>query len=286
VRALIIDDEPLARRGVILRLRMFKDVEVIGECGDGASAVEKIMNLSPDVVFLDVQMPGMDGFDVLRALPMEKLPAVIFLTAHEQHALRAFEFHALDYLLKPLHDERFAAAIDRARKLMESTLKASMVERVLQMLGQTPEKYVARFTVQTGTRIQIVLADDIESRGSIQRNSFAYIDRGLSKQPTLWSCNPSITGNSLSKCRTAPNTAPVALTQTDSSAGCQREGLGESASNPANRVASNLLFQIKKVFDECIGVDGSNAVTDFQERRLRRSVAIDTTIPGSGPTQR
>jgi two-component system LytT family response regulator len=123
VRALIVDDEPLARRGVILRLRRFKDVEVIGECGDGASAVEKVMNLSPDVVFLDVQMPGMDGFDVLRALPMEKLPAVIFLTAHEHHALRAFEFHALDYLLKPLHDERFAAAINRARKLMDSTFE-------------------------------------------------------------------------------------------------------------------------------------------------------------------
>jgi two-component system LytT family response regulator len=166
MRALIVDDEPLARRGVILRLRRFKDVEVIGECGDGASAVEKVMNLSPDVVFLDVQMPGMDGFDVLRALPREKLPAIIFLTAHEQHALRAFEFHALDYLLKPLHDERFAAAINRARKLMDSTLKASMVERVWQMLGQKPEKYVARFTVQTGTRIQIVLADDIEWIGA------------------------------------------------------------------------------------------------------------------------
>jgi two-component system, LytTR family, response regulator len=122
VRALIVDDEPLARRGVILRLRRFKDVEIIGECGDGASAVEKIMSLSPDVVFLDV--------------------------------------------LKPLHDERFAAAINRARKLMDSTLKASMVERVWQMLGQTSEKYVARFTVQTGTRIQIVLADDIEWIGA------------------------------------------------------------------------------------------------------------------------
>jgi two-component system LytT family response regulator len=166
VRALIVDDEPLARRGVILRLRRFKDVEIIGECGDGASAVEKIMNLSPDVVFLDVQMPGMDGFDVLRSLPMERLPAVIFLTAHEQHALRAFEFHALDYLLKPLHDERFAAAIIRARKLMDSTLKASMVERVWQMLGQTPEKYVARFAVKSGTRIQIVLAEDIEWIGA------------------------------------------------------------------------------------------------------------------------
>ncbi len=95
MRALIVDDEPLARRGVVLRLRRFKDVEVVGECADGASAVRMIGELSPDLVFLDVQMPGMGGLDVLRALPRESLPAVIFLTAYEQHALQAFQFHAL-----------------------------------------------------------------------------------------------------------------------------------------------------------------------------------------------
>jgi DNA-binding LytR/AlgR family response regulator len=84
-----------------------KDVQVIGECRDGLSAVEKILELSPDVVFLDIQMPGMDGFDVLRALPRENIPGIIFLTAYEQHALRAFEVHALDYLLKPVDDARF-----------------------------------------------------------------------------------------------------------------------------------------------------------------------------------
>ena len=92
MRALIVDDESLARRGVVLRLRKFKDVEIIGECGDGPSAVEKILELSPDVIFLDVQMPGMDGFEVLRAL-------------------RAFEVHALDYLLKPV--ESVKATINR-----------------------------------------------------------------------------------------------------------------------------------------------------------------------------
>jgi two-component system LytT family response regulator len=90
VRALIVDDEPLARRGVALRLEKCSDVEIVGECGDGSSTVEKIFELSPDVVFLDVQMPGMDGFEVLRTLPRENLPGVIFLTAYEQHALRAF----------------------------------------------------------------------------------------------------------------------------------------------------------------------------------------------------
>ena len=162
MRALIVDDEPLARRGVVLRLRKFRDVEIVGECGDGAAAVEKILALSPDVVFLDVQMPGMDGFDVLRALPRENIPGIIFLTAYEQHALRAFEVHALDYLLKPVDDARFAAAIGRARKLVDSASKAMMAERVLQMLDRTSEKYASRFVVQTGSRIQIVLAEDVE----------------------------------------------------------------------------------------------------------------------------
>ncbi len=161
MRVLIVDDEPPARRGVVLRLRKFRDVEIAGECGDGASAVKKILQLAPDVVFLDIQMPGMDGFEVLRAVPPEQLPGVIFLTAFEQHALRAFEFHALDYLLKPVSDERFEAAIGRARKLMDRRTRMAMAERVLQMLGQTPEKYASRFTVQTGARIQIVQAEDV-----------------------------------------------------------------------------------------------------------------------------
>jgi len=166
VRALIVDDEPLARRGVALRLEKCRDVEIVGECGDGTSAIEKIFELSPDVVFLDVQMPGMDGFEVLRTLPKEHLPGVIFLTAYEQHALRAFEVHALDYLLKPVDDERFAAAVNRARKLVDSTSRAAITERILHMLDRNAEKYVSRFTVRTGSRIQIVLAEDVEWIGA------------------------------------------------------------------------------------------------------------------------
>lgn len=162
MRALIVDDEPLARRGVVLRLRKFKDVEIVGECGDGVTAIGKILELSPDLVFLDVQMPGMDGFGVLRALPRDKLPGVIFLTAYEQHALQAFEFHALDYLLKPVSNARFTAAVARANKLVNSALKATMAERVLELLDRTADKYASRFTVQTGTRIQIVVAEDVE----------------------------------------------------------------------------------------------------------------------------
>jgi len=162
VRALIVDDEPLARRGVALRLKKFKDVEVVGECGDGPSAVEKIVELAPDVIFLDVQMPGMDGFEVLRALPREDLPMVIFLTAYEQHALRAFEVHALDYLLKPVDDERFGTAMQRARQVMDTDCKIQMAERIVHLLEERPGRYVLRFPVRVGSRIQVVLTDDIE----------------------------------------------------------------------------------------------------------------------------
>jgi two-component system, LytTR family, response regulator len=162
VRALIVDDEPLARRGVSLRLQKFADIKIVGECGDGLSAIEKILELSPDVVFLDVQMPGMDGFEVLGSLPKENLPGVIFLTAYEEHALQAFEVHAVDYLLKPVDDERFAAAIDRARRLMDSESKTRMAERILAMLGRTSEKYTSRFVVRTGSRIQVFAAEDTD----------------------------------------------------------------------------------------------------------------------------
>lgn len=162
MRALIVDDEPLARAGVAVRLTQFADVEVIGECGDGPSAVAKILELSPDVVFLDVQMPGMDGFEVLRALPSKDLPSVIFLTAYEQHALRAFDVHALDYLLKPLDDNKFGRAVERARRVKDTNAKIQMSERILHLLGEDSTRYVSRFPVRTGSRIQVVLADDIE----------------------------------------------------------------------------------------------------------------------------
>lgn len=166
MRVLIVDDEPLARRGVIARFKHFGDVEVVGQCGDGASAVSKILELLPDLVFLDVQMPGMDGFEVLRTLPRESLPSVIFLTAHEQHALKAFEVHAVDYLLKPIDDERFAVAIQRARRLTDSQSKAQFDERILQLLDDNHGKYASLFAVRSGSRIQVVFAENIEWVGT------------------------------------------------------------------------------------------------------------------------
>jgi two-component system LytT family response regulator len=162
VRVLIVDDEPLAREGVSLRLKIADNIEIVGECGDGPTAVEKILELAPDLVFLDVQMPGMDGFEVLRVLPAENLPAVIFVTAHDQHALRAFSVHALDFLLKPIDDLRFIAAVERAAKLMKSTARNQLAERILQMLNKELGKYPSRILVRTGQRTRIVPVEDID----------------------------------------------------------------------------------------------------------------------------
>src|SRR5215472_476442 len=107
MRVLIVDDEPLARSAIRSLLRNRADVEVVGECASGAEAIDAIQGLSPDLVFLDVQMPEVDGFGVLDAIGRERIPQVIFVTAYDQYALRAFEVHAVDYLLKPFDRDRF-----------------------------------------------------------------------------------------------------------------------------------------------------------------------------------
>jgi two-component system, LytTR family, response regulator len=155
MRVLIVDDEPMARRGVSARLARVPDMEIVGECGDGASAVGHIVDLAPDLVFLDVQMPGMDGFEVVRALPRERRPGIVFLTAHEQHALRAFDVHAVDYVLKPIDDDRFAVAVERARRRHHAA-------RLLSLLDRSDAVYATRFTVRTGSRIEVVMVDDVD----------------------------------------------------------------------------------------------------------------------------
>ncbi|MCA1849762.1 MAG: response regulator, partial [Acidobacteria bacterium] len=116
IRALIVDDEPIARLGLRQLLRIEPDVEIVGECADGREAVAAIEAGKPDLVFLDVQMPLMGGFGVVEAVGAENLPAVVFVTAYDEHAIRAFEVHALDYLLKPVDPERFQATLARARE--------------------------------------------------------------------------------------------------------------------------------------------------------------------------
>src|SRR5262245_56762525 len=116
IRALIVDDEALARKGIRMRLTQEPDIEVIGECSNGRQAVTVIERETPDLVFLDVQMPKLDGFGVIAAVGAPRMPQVIFITAYDEHALRAFEVHALDYLLKPIDGARFLAALAQARR--------------------------------------------------------------------------------------------------------------------------------------------------------------------------
>jgi len=116
MRALIVDDDPLARQRIRRLSDEEPDLEIAGECANGAEAVDQIRRQPPDLLLLDVQMPGIDGFQVLRRLPAELLPVVIITTASDEYAVRAFEVHALDYLLKPVSRERFKAAIERVRK--------------------------------------------------------------------------------------------------------------------------------------------------------------------------
>ena len=114
MRVLIVDDEPLARRGVRHELERFPGVEIVGECGNGTDAVDAVVERAPDLVLLDVQMPGLTGFDVIERVGADLMPAVIFVTAYDKHALRAFDVHAVDYLLKPIDSDRFRDAMDRA----------------------------------------------------------------------------------------------------------------------------------------------------------------------------
>ncbi|HET9438830.1 MAG TPA: LytTR family DNA-binding domain-containing protein [Longimicrobiales bacterium] len=165
IRTLIVDDEPLAREGVRLHLEEHADFEVIGECGSGEEAVSRIEADSPDLVFLDVQMPGLDGFGVLEALgSANRLPAVVFITAYDQFALRAFEAHALDYLLKPLEAERFGKALDRVRGQLQSRAQTPMDERLRSLLASlgARENYLERMVARTNGRIIILRVDDVD----------------------------------------------------------------------------------------------------------------------------
>jgi two-component system LytT family response regulator len=128
---LIADDEPAARRGVRQLLAAFPEFTVAGECRNGAEVLAALDNVAPDVVFLDIQMPGLDGFEVIKRRTVERMPAVVFLTAFDQFAIRAFETEALDYLVKPVSEARFAATIKRLRKHLESSADSTRGETIV-----------------------------------------------------------------------------------------------------------------------------------------------------------
>ena len=157
IRVAVVDDEPLARRGVLARIAGHADLVVDGEYGDGAEALEHFKASPPDVAFIDVQMPGLDGLALLAALPPERRPLAILLTAHEGFAVRAFGLNAVDYLLKPVDDLRFAEALDRARQRLVATAR--------QVGGQaagTARPCLRRFQVRVGRRLKYVDVDAIE----------------------------------------------------------------------------------------------------------------------------
>jgi two-component system LytT family response regulator len=137
IRTLIVDDEELARRGIELRLRDHADFEVVGQCGNGREALQLITQLEPDLMFLDIQMPVLSGFDVLARLPQESMPLVVFVTAFDKYALDAFEAHALDYLLKPINDDRFRQSLDRVREHWEQRRALAQREQLMKLLAQT-----------------------------------------------------------------------------------------------------------------------------------------------------
>jgi two-component system LytT family response regulator len=134
IRTIIVDDEPAARRGVRLLLERDGAIEVVGEAASGPEAAELIRRVKPDLAFLDVQMPGADGFEVLRQLDPATVPAVVFVTAYDEHALRAFEVNAIDYLLKPYDDARFASALQRAKDAIRRSQADLMNVRLTQLL--------------------------------------------------------------------------------------------------------------------------------------------------------
>jgi two-component system, LytTR family, response regulator len=174
IRALIVDDEPLARQRIRLLARDEPNLEFIGECANGPDAITAIRRDRPDLIFLDVQMPEMDGFELLQEIPSEQLPVVIFITAYDKHAVRAFEAHALDYLLKPVQPERFKAAVARAREHIENRQASSAARGLLDLLaarqapttGRTAAQYLTRLTVKGDEKVVVIKTADIDSSES------------------------------------------------------------------------------------------------------------------------
>ena len=164
IRAIIVDDEPLAREGLRDFLAAEPDVDIVSECGDGKAAARAIREHKPDLVFLDVQMPEMDGFELLGNLEPEEIPNVIFVTAYDRYALEAFRVHALDYLLQPLVAERFRAAVQRVRTHMLANDAGRINERMLTLLGELRDtsRGAGRLLIKERGRIFFVKAEEVD----------------------------------------------------------------------------------------------------------------------------
>jgi two-component system, LytTR family, response regulator len=164
IRTLVVDDEPLARERVVSFLGAEPDIEIVGQCRDGEEAATAIVDHTPDLVFLDVQMPAMNGFEVIEAVGNEKMPLVIFVTAYDQHALKAFQVRALDYLLKPFDRERFQEALQRARAHIQRDETGDLGRRLLALVKdlRRDQPKTDRLVVKSGGRLFFLRTDEID----------------------------------------------------------------------------------------------------------------------------
>ncbi|MGH9687616.1 MAG: LytR/AlgR family response regulator transcription factor [Candidatus Acidiferrales bacterium] len=164
VRAAIVDDEELARQVLREYLTPHPDIEIVAECANGFEAVKAVAEMKPDLVFLDIQMPKLDGFEVLELL--DPAPAIIFITAHDNHAIRAFEVHAVDYLLKPVGADRFEAALARVKERLAASVESQPQPRAsaadLAAAARPPAQYVDRIPVREGTSVVIIPAAKLD----------------------------------------------------------------------------------------------------------------------------
>src|SRR5262245_17250688 len=164
IRTLIVDDEPLARDRLRKLLEAEQDIEIAGECGDGRAALAAIKKHAPDLILLEIQMPELDGFEVLARMKCERTPSIMFVTAYDKFALQAFEVHALDYLLKPFDRERFHTALSRARAHLERSRPDDLAQRLASLLTDLKEgaKTPDRLAVKSQGRILLLKLDEID----------------------------------------------------------------------------------------------------------------------------
>lgn len=172
IRTLIVDDEPPARRLIRRLLAGDSEIEIVGDCADGKSAVRDITRLDPALVFLDVQMPGLSGFDVIEKLKPSNMPCIVFITAYDQYALQAFEAHALDYLLKPFEKERFYKCLKRAKLAIRKDRLSAMTEKLISLVNEQSgagnmktagrlRSYLTEIVVREGSRIKSLKVTNI-----------------------------------------------------------------------------------------------------------------------------
>ncbi len=178
IRTIIVDDESLARRGLKIRLQPVSDIEIIAECENGRQALAAIQEHQPDLVFLDIQMPGIDGFEVVRQIQADNMPLIVFVTAFDQYAVNAFEIHAVDYVLKPVEQERLDIAIARVRQHLVQSESDNQKKRLMDLItnitgqtpaqidqiianGEAPNQYPNKIAIKDRGETTLVLSNDI-----------------------------------------------------------------------------------------------------------------------------